>query len=40
MWISEIKLTINAGSHMYKKKQVTRMYIASAQVVQSGEHGY
>ena len=33
MWISAIKLAINAGSHIYKKKQETRMNIASAQAV-------
>ena len=33
MWISAIKLAINAGSHIYKKKQETRMHIASAQAV-------
>jgi len=31
MWISAIKLAMNAGSHIYKKKQETRMNIASAQ---------
>ena len=33
MWISAIKLAINAGSHIYKKKQETRMNIASAKAV-------
>ena len=33
MWISAIKLAVNAGSHIYKKKQETRMNIASAQAV-------
>ena len=33
MWISAIKLAINAGSHIYKKNQETRMNIASAQAV-------
>ena len=33
MWISAIKLAINAGSHIYKKKQETRKNIASAQAV-------
>jgi hypothetical protein len=33
MWISAIKLAINAGSHIYKKKQETRMNIASAQAI-------
>jgi hypothetical protein len=43
MWISAIKLAINAGSHIYKKKQETRMNIASAQAIHAekmatGEH--
>ena len=33
MWFSAIKLAVNAGSHIYKKKQETRMNIASAQAV-------
>ena len=31
MWISAIKLAMNAGSHIYKKKQETKMMMANAQ---------
>ena len=31
MWFSAIKLAINAGSHIYKKKQETKMRMADAQ---------
>ena len=31
MWFSAIKLAVNAGSHIYKKKQETRMKLADAQ---------
>mgnify|MGYP001313884843 FL=1 len=31
MWLSAIKLAINAGSHIYKKKQETKMMMADAQ---------
>ena len=31
MWFSAIKLAINAGSHIYKKKQETKMMMANAQ---------
>ena len=31
MWISAIKLAVNAGSHIYKKKQETKMMMANAQ---------
>ena len=31
MWLSAIKLAINAGSHIYKKKQETKMMMANAQ---------
>jgi uncharacterized ion transporter superfamily protein YfcC len=33
MWFSAIKLAVNAGSHIYKKKQETRMRLADAQAV-------
>ena len=31
MWFSAIKLAINAGSHIYKKRQETKMRMADAQ---------
>ena len=31
MWFSAIKLALNAGSHIYKKKQETKMAMADAQ---------
>ena len=31
MWLSVIKLAVNAGSHIYKKKQETKMRMADAQ---------
>ena len=33
MWFSAIKLAINAGSHIYKKKQETKMKMADAQLM-------
>ena len=31
MWLSAIKLAVNAGTHIYKKKQETKMRMADAQ---------
>ncbi|BAQ86159.1 hypothetical protein [uncultured Mediterranean phage uvMED] len=31
MWLSAIKLAVNTGSHIYKKKQETKMRMADAQ---------
>ena len=31
MWLSAIKLAVNTGSHIYKKKQETKMMMANAQ---------
>ena len=31
MWLSAIKLAMNAGTHIYKKKQETKMLMADAQ---------
>ena len=31
MWLSAIKLAMNAGSHIYKKKKETQMLMADAQ---------
>ena len=31
MWFSEIKMAMSAGSHIYKKRQETRMRMADAQ---------
>ena len=31
MWLSAIKLALNAGTHIYKKKQDTKMAMADAQ---------
>ena len=32
MWFSAIKLALNAGSHIYKKKKQTQMLMADAQM--------
>ena len=32
MWLSAIKLAMNAGTHIYKKKQETKMLMADAQM--------
>jgi len=32
MWLSAIKLAMNAGSHVYKKRQQTKMLMADAQM--------
>ena len=37
MWLSAIKLAINAGSHIYKKKQETKMLMADAQATQAAK---
>jgi len=31
MWLGAIKLALNAGTHIYKKKQETKMAMADAQ---------
>ncbi len=33
MWLSSIKLAVNAGSHIYKKKKETQMRMADAQML-------
>jgi len=35
MWLSAIKLALNAGTHIYKKKQETKMLMANAQAKQA-----
>ena len=45
MWFSAIKLALNAGTHIYKKKQETKMAMADAQHMHSakmarGEEAY
>ena len=45
MWFSAIKLALNAGTHIYKKKQETKMAMADAQHMHaarmaSGEEQY
>ena len=45
MWLSAIKLAMNAGTHIYKKKQETKMAMADAQhmhaaLMASGEEQY
>ena len=45
MWLSAIKLAVNAGSHIYKKKQETKMRMADAQAAHAekmakGEEAY
>jgi hypothetical protein len=32
MWLSAIKLAVEAGSHIYKNKQKTKMLMADAQM--------
>ena len=32
MWLSAIKLAVQAGSHIYKKRQQTKMYLADAEM--------
>ena len=45
MWLGAIKLAVQAGSHIYKKKQQTKMLMADAQMrhaqkMSSGELEY
>ena len=45
MWFSAIKLALNAGTHIYKKKQETKMAMADAQHMRAakmarGEEAY
>ena len=45
MWLSAIKLAMNAGTHIYKKKQETKMRMADAQYMHAekmarGEESY
>ena len=45
MWLGAIKLALNAGTHIYKKKQETKMKMADAQHMHasrmaSGEEAY
>ena len=45
MWFGAIKMAINAGSHIYKKKQETKMKMADAQFMHAekmarGEEAY
>ena len=45
MWFSAIKLAMNAGTHIYKKKQETKMRMADAQYMHAekmarGEESY
>ena len=37
MWLSAIKLALNAGAHIYKKKQETKMLMADAQATQAAK---
>ena len=37
MWLSAIKLALNAGTHIYKKKQETKMLLADAQATQAAK---
>ena len=37
MWFSAIKLALNAGTHIYKKKQETKMFMADAQATQAAK---
>ena len=45
MWFSAIKLALNAGTHIYKKRQETKMRMADAQLLHAerqarGEESY
>ena len=45
MWFSAVKLALNAGSHIYKKRQETKMAMADAQYMHAqkmarGEESY
>ena len=37
MWLSAIKLALYAGTHIYKKKQETKMLMADAQATQAAK---
>ncbi len=37
MWLSAVKLALNAGTHIYKKKQETKMLMADAQATQAAK---
>ena len=37
MWLSSIKLALNAGTHIYKKKKETQMLMADAQATQAAK---
>jgi len=37
MWFSAIKLALNAGTHIYKKRQETKMLMADAQAKQAAK---
>ena len=37
MWFSAIKLALNAGTHIYKKRQETKMLMADAQATQAAK---
>ena len=45
MWLSAVKLALNAGTHIYKKRQETKMAMADAQFMHAqkmsrGEEAY
>ena len=37
MWLSPIKLAVNAGRHIYKKRQETKMLMADAQATHASK---
>jgi len=37
MWFGAIKLALNAGTHIYKKRQETKMFMADAQATQAAK---
>ena len=37
IWFSAVKLAVKAGSHIYKKKQETKMLMADAQATQAAK---
>ena len=40
MWFSALKLGLNAATHIYKKKQETKMKMADAQSTASTRNAY
>ena len=39
MWFSAVKLAVSAGTHIFKKRQETKMAMADAQHMHASEDG-